>query len=288
MDGLGAQLQRVIAVRGLAVFWGLSSWQPRIPKIAVHPLDGLDSDHSVDKYMNCVNALINGQILDSGRDVRYVENLGFFAISVIYLRTLVKRKNVFLMISLPYRFVDSLPAIYSLGASNYREKLKQHITLRKVPKIAIHQRWTTGSGVIQPGQKVSRNVSLERFKSVIEQRLEEFIIEEVLIFTDAPSQDIKFIPHKTSQESWKGTAGFDHKGIKVVGQSKLEIESVFPDASIMRGGNPLETLANLSTAKTIILSNSSFGYVAALLSSDSEVFLPKEFWHPPLEDWNTY
>jgi len=288
MDGLGAQLQRVIAVRGLAAYWGLSSWQPKIQKIAIHPLDGLDSNSSVAEYIQSVNVLIDGKVLKSEEKIHYLENPGFFAILLVFLRTIVRRDHINLMLSLPFRFVDSLPDIYSLGAYNYRERLKQHITLKRAPGIAIHNRWATGSGVIQPGQNVSRSVSLDRFKSVLERRFKTLIFDDLLLFTDAPSEAIRFVPDSKAQESWTETAGFDFRGIDILGQSKQEIDLVFPDASIVRGGNPLETLANLSVAKTIVLSNSSFGYVAAILSSNSEVLIPKEFWHPPLKGWKPF
>ena len=287
MDGLGAQLQRVIAVRGLAVYWGLLSWQPNIPKIAVHPLDGFETEEAISEYVEKVNNLIDGKIMSPDQRVVYVEEIGFFPILLTLLRANIRDSHVFLMVSLPFRFVDSLPNIYSLGAYNYRERLKQHVTLKQAPKIAIHHRWTTGYGVVQPGQRVSRSVSINRFREILDE-FETLTLNELYIFTDAPLDPMIFNPMPEYLEAWNITAGYSPQGIQIEGLSLNKIESVFPNSKVTRGGNPLETLANLSTSKTIILSNSSFGYVAALLSESANVYLPKEFWHPPLSKWQSF
>ena len=54
--------------------------------------------------------------------------------------------------------------------------------------------------------------------------------------------------------------------------------------SIIRGGNPLISLAKMSSADTLIMSRSSLSYVAALLSSGNIIY-PKGFWHPPKSTW---
>ena len=288
MDGLGAQLQRVIAVRGLAKFWGLSSWQPKILKIAIHPLDGINSEDKVSEYLASVNTLIDGKALEPNQKIDYLEEIGFFAILLILLRACLSKRHIFLMISLPFKFVDSTPALYSLGACDYRERLKQHITFKKPPGVAIHHRWTIGNGIVQPGQRVSRSVGLTRFKAILDERFENLAHEDLYIFTDAPLESITFHPPSENLDVWRETAGFNIQGIEIEKLSANEIELVFPKFRVIRGGAPLETLANLSSSKVLLLSNSSFGYVAALLAENANVYLPKEFWHPPLKLWKSF
>ena len=288
MDGLGAQLQRVIAVRGLALFWGLSSWQPAIQRIAIHPLDGFESKPQVSLYLKQVNELIDGKQLEEGQKIIYREELRFFQMLKVLLKASFVSKQVVVTVSLPFNFVDSNPQIYSLGASQYRSRMKNHLAVNEIPNIAIHHRWGVGNTSIQPGQKISRSVDLERFRNLIENQFGDSLFQEITIFTDAPPNSMKFTPGKDYEESWKSTAGFSPQGISILGQSEDEFNQIFPGATVIRGGNPLETLARISAAKKLVLSNSSFGYVAALLSIDSEIFLPQEFWHPALSNWKSF
>ena len=51
------------------------------------------------------------------------------------------------------------------------------------------------------------------------------------------------------------------------------------------GGDPLDVIKSLASADHLILSRSSFGYVAAILNPKGQVYFPSQFWHVPMKGW---
>ena len=68
------------------------------------------------------------------------------------------------------------------------------------------------------------------------------------------------------------------------GMTHLEDFDILPNLERYINTNPIETLRRMATADALILSRSSFSYVAALLSTNGiAIYYP--FWHPALKDW---
>jgi hypothetical protein len=70
----------------------------------------------------------------------------------------------------------------------------------------------------------------------------------------------------------------------------LDIEEVFreisADIKVLYGGDPLDVIKSLASADHLILSRSSFGYVAAILNQEGQVYFPSQFWHAPMKSWH--
>jgi hypothetical protein len=68
------------------------------------------------------------------------------------------------------------------------------------------------------------------------------------------------------------------------GMNQLEDFDVLPNLVRYINGDPIETLGRMATADALIMSRSSFSYVAAILSQNCTVIC-YPFWHSAMEEW---
>jgi hypothetical protein len=142
---------------------------------------------------------------------------------------------------------------------------------------------------IQPGQNRPREIDLAVFLDVLEKICKVNSNMGVVIFTDAPEESFEFSPLDEQKASWLGLPAFDGHVMKISGNSLNELLEILPpNSEVIRGGDPLKTIANMAASSISILSRSSFSYVAALLSEGAEVWIPDDFWHPALPGWKSY
>jgi len=291
-DGLGAQLQRVLALNALGEYWRVPVRHAPIRQIAVHPLDGFVDDNEYVDFLKSINELIDSsdstEISDS--KVIYINDLQFRHIFLLAIKLFFSRRRYILKVTHPYFFIDAMPSLYSCK-SNFavRENLRLHITDGQKHKISLHHRQGVGNMAIQPGQSHSREIAQTAYSEILRSLLNKHPEMLVHLFTDAPEFDFKFRPAGEQKQSWQNLPAFDGEVMKISGNSLRSLIADLPRGSkVIRGGHPLQALANMASGSILVLSRSSFGYVAALLSEGSEIFIPEDFWHPPLPGWETY
>jgi hypothetical protein len=288
-DGLGAQLQRVIAVRGLSNFLEIPLSQPPILDIATHPLDGFDNRLEFDKFLEKVNFLICSTDLESNYEVLDVDNLKFIDFFNCIWQTGLRGRKIHLLVTHPYKFVDAKPMIYKLALDEeVRNKIREFQSPAKCSGIALHHRQGVGGMSTQPGQAKPRELELSKYIPVIRRILQIGKIESLNIFTDAPAETLIFQIPDDQIDSWKGLPGITENLMSVQNQNFDIFSTLNVTIRIIRGGNPLLSLMEMSQSEFLILSHSSFGYVSAIFAGHKNVFIPKTFWHPPLKGWTKY
>ncbi len=68
--------------------------------------------------------------------------------------------------------------------------------------------------------------------------------------------------------------------------SRLEQFDAIPNLARFINGDPIETLHRMATADALLLSRSSYSYVAAILNANC-IVVYHPFWHAPLTEWLT-
>jgi hypothetical protein len=97
------------------------------------------------------------------------------------------------------------------------------------------------------------------------------------------------MPPKSQENLWNGLPKFESGQMQISRGDFQALAENFPQITeVRRGGNPLVSLAEMSTAGALILSRSSFGYLAAHLSGNKYVWIPSDFWHPKIPLWREY
>jgi hypothetical protein len=141
---------------------------------------------------------------------------------------------------------------------------------------------------IQKGEKIPRQIDLDYFVEILENILLTIAVRDpqITIFTDGPATDLEFIPLSSQEGLWENSTSFNDGVMGVVG---LDLKNIFNRLGmkprIMRGGDPLSVIQEMANSDILIMSRSSFSYVAGILNQSGNVYFPASFWHKPLANW---
>ena len=292
-DGVGAQLQRIFAIRSLADTLGLGYKHTSISSVAVHPLDPYQTIEEMKIFVSRLNQefLIKDSGIDSTTElVDYeVRELSFSRLFLCILKSRIKKRQILIKCVEAYSIVERDPKIYS----NLIEFLPNYIPLHanenaNVKTLAIHYRRGVGGLSVQSGEKISREISSSYFVSISKKILDQNLGKSLrlVIYTDSPPNDLIFSPPPNQLNLWENSQRFSGGEMQVMG---LNLEKIFEDISssveVVYGGDPLEVIQALASADHLVLSRSSFGYVAGLMNNRGEIYFPSEFWHIPKRGW---
>jgi hypothetical protein len=292
-DGLGAQLQRILGINALGEYWNINVQHPRIDEVAIHPLDGIDHDQDYKEFLRNLNSLIKSK--EALEDFEFtkilsVDELRLSSILVSIYSIVVLRKTIYLKVTHPYFFIDAMPRLYDCSLNrSFKQRLALNAKVHRNSGISLHHRHGVGLMAIQPGQNKPRELDVKVYFLVLDKIIKSNPELEVRIFTDAPKTSLNFTPKLEQKKSWLNLPSFDGDVMRISSNSfNTLLERLPPDTKVIRGGDPLKTIANMAASSILILSRSSFGYVAALLSEGAEVWIPDDFWHPALPGWKSY
>ena len=121
---------------------------------------------------------------------------------------------------------------------------------------------------------------------VIEKIKDSFAVASIRVLTDSPLTNSVYTIQKDQIELWINTPGYIDGTLRIKGQDIAhDLEASGLSVEVTVGGDPIESLAILQSAKILIMSRSSFSFVAALLNPDGKIFYPPDFWHPKQKSW---
>lgn len=291
VDGLGAQLQRIIALRGLGSYLGISVLSTKISDFAIHPLDGL-SQKEYETNLGIINSLlvIESQSQEKAVFNVYIKDLHLIDLLRGLFLSFKMKKVILLCIRDSYFLVDTKPELYRAGISHEMSATIRTLVIDDFSDaIVLHHRQGVGQMAIQPGQKSTREMQISSYANPLKEALNLTHLKRIVIFTDAPETDLVFIPPKSQENLWNGLPKFESGQMQISRGDFQALAENFPQITeVRRGGNPLVSLAEMSTAGALILSRSSFGYLAAHLSGNKYVWIPSDFWHPKIPLWREY
>jgi hypothetical protein len=288
-DGVGAQLQRIFAIRSLADTLRLGYKHTPISSVAVHPLDPYQTVEEMKIFVSRLNQefLIKDSKFDDTVDlVEYeVRELTFSRLFLCILKCSIRKKQTLIKCVEAYSIVERDPKIYS----KLIQFLPNYIPLHSAAKtLAIHYRRGVGGLSVQHGEKISREITSSYFvsisKKIMHQSMDKSL--KLVIYTDSPPADLIFSPPPNQLNLWENSLRFNGREMQIIG---LDLEKIFEDISssveVVYGGDPLDVIKALASADHLVLSRSSFGYVAGLLNNHGEIYFPSEFWHIPKQGW---
>jgi hypothetical protein len=283
-DGAGAQLQRIIGVYAIAKFFRIPYIHKELSEVMVHPNDGVNGEEEYVQYLREINALVpftNSRIVRAPDKILNVRHLGIKQFIKLLLRYRFSRKHIHISTLQPDHLILKFPSILRNFKSNNSFSIESNPF-----QISIHVRQSgTTPEFILKGEKGTRNLSPNFYSSELEKlrariSAETFSKFQIHIVTDEPLGQMQFKPFGSQDELWE-LAGYDigDQGIHFSNGSTIEkLLREFPTAVIHRGGSPAEAIRILATGKYLIMSRSSLSVVAAILSRDSYVICPSDFW----------
>ena len=200
-----------------------------------------------------------------------MEPLDLEAISAISKRT--SQFNLFKLQS-PYPLVDQNPAIYDSVKAISPFVSKPHSVLR----LAIHVR--RGDLFAVDSDRMLPNSYYVATAQTIARVLEGLSIPyECELYTEVANKAFEVTStHHGIHQRISRSVTLDPR------MNRLEDFDAIPQLKIIANGDAIEALRGMATADILIMSRSSFSYVAAILNRRG-VVIYHPFWHSPLPSW---
>ena len=293
-DGLGAQLQRILAIYHLAKSIKVGYLHSGIEQMSKHALDDFASHEDYCEYLRQIRVTfdIDSTVTNEFDETFTVNKLQVLTVLYYGIRSILLNKSCLLRVAEPFSVSDYIVPLYeSLPIFPKFEELQASLREKSTrPIFSIHYRNASGGFDIYHAQQTPRQLPLSFFSQIFDGSYESLkLVPKTIEFnTDAPETDLEFQVTPDETYLWEGTPGFYSGYLHIKGLSDESILRAMPvgvKVSIYRGGSPLMALARLASADTLIMSKSSLSYVAALLGKGHNIY-PKGFWHPPLPGWD--
>ena len=274
MDGAGAQLQRIYGIYAVSRFLGTLYIHTPVEKIGYHGLEALEKNAPTDGFESRFN-----QLLKMVSDVELPENAIIHEMDLVNAEVIKAKadgNNEFHLfrIFLPYPICDNNPSVYKCVSKLSPFTNKKN----KLFRIAIHVR--RGELFLIEQYRMLPNSYYTSTVLQIIKILSELSVEFVCeLYTEAPSKKLTVAPghysinDKISQNTFLSPE-----------MNSLDDFDVIPNLRKFVNGDPIEALEAMATADLLMMSRSSFSYVAAILNAEG-IVIYHPFWHSPLPEW---
>jgi hypothetical protein len=276
-DGAGAQLQRIYGIYALSRALGVPYVHSPIEHLGYHGLLALEN-----------NAPSSGLLSECNRVFHVPSDIQVPEVTTIHdmrdadAGAIEALKNAgndgtnfhLIRICLPYPVTDKDPETYrcvkAISPFPYRRS--------DVFRLAIHVRrgeeYAIDSDRMLPNEYY---VSCAlRFQEILRKLDILFVCE---LYTEVATKTFEVTPQH------HGINGRMSKNMTYdPGMSHLEDFDTVPNLKSYINADPIDTLRRMATADALIMSRSSFSYVAALLSQNCSVIY-HPFWHSAMKEW---
>jgi hypothetical protein len=277
-----------MAIYSLAKSLHLKYRHTPIKDVSVHPLDPHQTLPEYKEYLDRLNAFIEfpTESIPSETPVyatQEIQNLNLNKLLIL----LFSKSQGFRLIKLVdiYSVIDCVPKIYHHASNILIPKYFQPnlSSSKAAPTLAVHYRSVPGEFSIYEGEGQTRQLQISRVEKVISRAVRKIGSKEfkLIIFTDAPPNDMTIDVFASQQHLWEGTPGYANGKLHLRGRSLHRSFTRFTsNIEVVVGGDPLDAITTMATADVLITSKSSLSYVPAILSLNSLIYSPLEFWHP--------
>jgi hypothetical protein len=276
-DGAGAQLQRIYGIYALSRALGVPYVHSPIEHLGYHGLLALENNAPSSGLLSECNRVfrIPSDIEVPGtRVIQDMQDADAGAIEALKNATSDGANFHLIRICLPYPVTDRDPDTYrcvkAISPFPYRRS--------EVFRLAIHVR--RGEQYALDSDRMLPNwyyVSCTlRFQAILRMLDIPFICE---LYTEVPTKKFEV----TSEHH--GISGRISENVTYdPDMNHLEDFDTVPNLERYINTDPVETLRRMATADALILSRSSYSYVAALLSQKC-IVIYYPFWHSPMKEW---
>ena len=290
-DGVGAQLQRIFGVYSICKRWGLGYIHTGLSGTVEELSHNIESAEKLDDLLSDVNSAFrfpSNQLPLKYKEIQ-VHNLSLRYLIEIYLRTLISREVVLLKVCLPYGLIEKFPDWYEFAGKEFRnQKFESRGTSQNRVVIHIRHGYKPITGKNQAS--APRFLPLEYYPLALREIFESQALSqdtEVIVHTDIPESDGKWQPYQEEKISELQQIGYEFS------ENKLEYKTIdlkneyfksYPNLTVKYCAPILEALQDMYTAEYLLMSRSSFSYIAGIINPRN-VYIPRQHGHAKLSRW---
>jgi len=289
-DGVGAQVQRIIAIAGLASYIQSNYEHSAISDVTTHPMDPFQESKQRFEFLERLNDHIsptgNCSTAPSNSVSIRVPSLKLTNLFSITLKSVLLRRNYLVVTAEVYSIVDSLPFIYSYHRKFLHINFNDNLNKSSSGDVCVHFRRGVGGMALYHNQTIPRELPVSYYLKVLKHVKALESIDKLTVLTDSPLIDTIYKVNADQIDLWEKTPGYSGGALHIKGKDiRGDFQSLNLEIEVLVGGDPIASLGILQSAKTLVMSKSSFSYVAALLNVDGRIYYPAGFWHPRQKHW---
>lgn len=288
-DGVGAQVQRIMAISGLAGFFGANYQHRGIVDITTHPMDPFQSPAQRVEFVKRLNSLISptvqSVVVPEGSELARIPVISLNRFICLVLKSFLLKRTIHILTTECYEIVDAYPSIYKYHrlylSIDFRSGETSHDG-----EVCVHYRRGVGGMAIYHNQSSPRELSLEYYLRILRDIKVKERVTCLKVLTDSPLVDTIYKVGSDQISLWEDTPRYENESLHIKGMDIPEDFRLLDfDVEVIVGGDPIESLAILQNARLLVMSKSSFSYVAALLNEGGQIYFPADFWHPKQKGW---
>ena len=291
-DGAGAQLQRIFGIFAVAKKLRLQYLHSDLVATAEELSHNLNSDKELGKLLQVVNEAFNlpSDILPANyREIR-VHNMTPRKLLKLVLSAYLKRENILVRICLPFGLIEKYPDWYELAGDEIR-KLKPEITSSPKNQVVVHVRY--GYKPIE-GKNIAsapRFLPLAYYPLALAQLFAKENLDpstRVVVHTDIPKSSGSWAPYQDTKIAELESIGYEFAGNRLQYETvdlKADYFSDYANLTVKYSEPILETLEEMYTSKYLLMSRSSFSYIAGIINPN-KVYIPRQHGHVKLNRWS--
>jgi hypothetical protein len=277
-DGVGAQLQRIYGVYAISRFLGLTYFHSPLIHVGYQGLRALENgslspDPNFDDPFNALFTIPSDVELPERYDVVEIDNA---TIDGLRRHAESASRPTLARLTLPHSITDQCPDSYEVckAISPF-----SHLRNDGVLKIAVHVR----RGEIfanNPTRLLPNSYYLNVAKNIVGILERQGFDYQIELHTEVSTREIVVHPgHPLLHNEISKPV--------IINASLNQIEDfdVLPHL-VKRINEPtIDCLCRIATADIIVISRSSFSYVAAILSNPKAIVIFHPFWHAAMSSW---
>jgi hypothetical protein len=284
-DGAGAQLQRIYGTYAVARMLGVWYLHSPLAKVGYQGLSALQANAADPGFHHAFNEVFRlpSDVDPSAAAVAGMPTLRLPNISLKLAEELIARTGgrgagspTLVRLAMPYAIADQFPDSY--GVCTQRSPFTAPPRDGRPLRVALHVR--RGEQIVLDSDRMLPNRYFVSVARRVADALETLGLEyEIELWTEVPAGDF--------------VVGLYHHGINGrlaepfavrAEMYGLEEFNELPNLVHRVNGRAIDCLEGLATADVLVMSRSSFSYVAAILNR-SGVVLYHPFWHSGMSSW---
>lgn len=297
-DGAGAQVQRVMAIYGVAKNLGLSYLHSPIMHFGPNPGDSFSTPADRDNFLVELNDFLTlpsspvsrlRLFFSIGRPPRYIYR------SLPRFHRLLKLLKISLILRLenPYGYVDRYPDAYGHASALLHPRLPETRIPREHFVVDVHIRRTLNPPLDIYGRPYERHLETEWYLFVLEQVKATVSWSNkpllIRVHTDRdPSSGTWNLPEDTPQgsiELWNSVGALQaDNSIRYDAEDFQTTFEGIGKVEVLTNIDPIEAWATMASADLLVTGPSSFSFVGGLVRFKRPTISPV-FWHSSPKHW---
>jgi hypothetical protein len=291
-DGIGAQLQRILGIFSICRKLKLKYSHADIVGTVEELSHNLNSPEELDELLNEVNKKFRlpSDALPAEYRIIKIHNISSRKLLELVAKAYWNREYIVVKICLPYGLIEKFPDWYELAGKEIRSS-KSYISTSPKSQVVVHVRYGYKPIVGSNSASSPRFLPLEYYPLALEQLFKKENLDPmtpVVVHTDIPKSDGGWVPYQETKISELESIGYEftEHGLQY---ETVDLKAVYfsgyANLTVKYSEPVLETLEDMYASKYLLMSRSSFSYIAGIINPN-RVYIPRQHGHVKLKRWS--